>query len=81
MLADDLADAQVMMSGSPITLYFASPAQINGVLPDSASGLTPLTVQNSIGKSTSQYLCRHCRAVDLYPRPIRIGARRGAQGD
>jgi len=51
-LADDLADAQVMISGSPITLYFAAPAQINGVLPDSASGLTPLTVQSSTGKST-----------------------------
>ena len=51
-LAQDLADAQVSVGGSPITLYFAAPAQINGVLPDSASGLTPLTVQNSTGQST-----------------------------
>ncbi len=51
-LAQDLADAQVSIGGSPITLYFASPAQINGVLPDSASGLTPLTVENSTGQST-----------------------------
>jgi len=51
-LAQDLVDAQVSVGGSPISLYFAAPAQINGVLPDSASGLTPLTVQSSTGKST-----------------------------
>jgi uncharacterized protein (TIGR03437 family) len=51
-LAQDLADAQVSVSGSPITLYFASPAQVNGVLPNSASGLTPLTVQDSSGQNT-----------------------------
>ncbi len=47
-----LADAQVLVGGSPIPLYYVSPSQINAVLPDSASGLMPLTVETSAGKST-----------------------------
>jgi uncharacterized protein (TIGR03437 family) len=47
-----LADAQVLVNGSAIQLYYVSPAQIDAVLPDSVSGLTQLTVQNSAGKNT-----------------------------
>jgi uncharacterized protein (TIGR03437 family) len=47
-----LADAQVLVGGSPIPLYYVSPAQINAVLPESASGLVTLTVQNGAGKHT-----------------------------
>jgi uncharacterized protein (TIGR03437 family) len=47
-----LADAQVMANGSPIPLYYVSATQIDAVLPDSVSGLTELTVQNSMGKYT-----------------------------
>jgi len=45
-----LADAQVLADGSAIPLYYVSAAQIDAVLPDSVSGLTPLTVQNGAGK-------------------------------
>jgi uncharacterized protein (TIGR03437 family) len=45
-----LADTQVLIAGAPIPLYYVSPLQIDAVLPDSASGLTQLTVQNSAGK-------------------------------
>jgi uncharacterized protein (TIGR03437 family) len=45
-----LADVQVLVGGSPIPLYYASATQINAVLPDSVSGLTQVTVQNSSGK-------------------------------
>jgi uncharacterized protein (TIGR03437 family) len=47
-----LADTQVLVGGSPIPLYYVSPTQIDAVLPDSASGLTPLTVETSTGKNT-----------------------------
>jgi uncharacterized protein (TIGR03437 family) len=47
-----LADAQVMANGSAIPLYYVSATQIDAVLPDSVSGLTELTVQNSMGKYT-----------------------------
>jgi uncharacterized protein (TIGR03437 family) len=47
-----LADAQVLVGGSPIPLYYVSPSQINAVLPESASGLVTLTVQNGAGKHT-----------------------------
>jgi uncharacterized protein (TIGR03437 family) len=45
-------DAQVLVNGSATSLYYASATQINALLPDSASGLMPLTVQNSAGKNT-----------------------------
>ena len=49
---DQLADVQVLAGGSPIPLYYVSATQIDAELPDSASGLTPLTVQTSTGKNT-----------------------------
>jgi uncharacterized protein (TIGR03437 family) len=51
-----LADVQVLVGGSPIPLYYASPTQINAVLPDSATGLTQLTIQNSAGKNSLNVL-------------------------
>jgi uncharacterized protein (TIGR03437 family) len=47
-----LADAQVLVGGSAIQLYYVSPTQIDAVLPDSTSGLTPLAVETSTGKNT-----------------------------
>jgi uncharacterized protein (TIGR03437 family) len=47
-----LADVQVLVGGSPIPLYYAAPTQIDAVLPDSATGLTQLTIQNSAGKNS-----------------------------
>jgi uncharacterized protein (TIGR03437 family) len=48
-----LSDAQVSFSGTPILLSYASPAQINGVIPDSAtSGIATLMVSNGAGKRT-----------------------------
>jgi len=47
-----LSDAQVMLNGSPLGLLYASPAQINALLPDNTTpGLVKLTVQNSSGTS------------------------------
>jgi uncharacterized protein (TIGR03437 family) len=47
-----LADAQVMVSGSAVPLYYVSATQINAVLPSTITGLVPLTVVNSAGQST-----------------------------
>jgi uncharacterized protein (TIGR03437 family) len=47
-----LADVQVLVGGSPIPLYYVSATQIDAVLPNSASGLTPLTVETSTGQNT-----------------------------
>jgi len=44
-----LSDAQVMLNGVALGLFYVSPAQINAALPDSISGLVKLTVQNSSG--------------------------------
>jgi uncharacterized protein (TIGR03437 family) len=51
-----LADVQVIVGGSPIPLYYASPTQINAVLPESATGLTQITIQNSAGKNSLNVL-------------------------
>jgi len=47
----DLASATVSIGGSPLYLYYTSATQINAVLPDNASGLISLTVQNSDGQN------------------------------
>jgi uncharacterized protein (TIGR03437 family) len=51
-LPTTLSDAQVMSNGSALGLLYVSAGQINAVLPDSATGLVKLTVQNSTGMST-----------------------------
>jgi len=48
----DLASGTVSLNGSPLSLYYVSATQINAVLPDSATGLTPLTVKTSTGQNT-----------------------------
>ncbi len=48
----NLASATVSAGGLPLTLDYVSATQINAVLPGSASGLTPITVQNSSGQNT-----------------------------
>ncbi len=47
-----MTSATVTAGGSPLTLFYTSTTQIDALLPDSASGLTPITVQNSAGKNT-----------------------------
>jgi uncharacterized protein (TIGR03437 family) len=50
----DLADqtTKVLAGASPIQVYYTSATQIDAVLPDSASGITQLTVQNGAGQHT-----------------------------
>jgi len=47
-----MTSATVTAGGSPLTLSFTSTTQINALLPDNASGLTPITVQNGGGQNT-----------------------------
>jgi uncharacterized protein (TIGR03437 family) len=47
-----LSDAQMLLAGTPIPLYYASPSLINAVIPESASGLVRLGVQNTSGSHT-----------------------------
>jgi len=47
-----LSDAQASVNGTPIPLSYASPSQINGVIPDDASGLATLLVSNGSGNRT-----------------------------
>jgi uncharacterized protein (TIGR03437 family) len=45
-------NAQVLVNGTATSLFYTSANQINALLPDSASGLTAITVQTSVGKNT-----------------------------
>jgi uncharacterized protein (TIGR03437 family) len=47
-----LSDAQVLVDGAPVSLFYASPAQINVVVPESAMGLVKLMVKNGAGSHT-----------------------------
>jgi uncharacterized protein (TIGR03437 family) len=47
-----MTSATVTAGGSPLTLFYTSTTQINALLPDNASGLTAITVQNSAGQNT-----------------------------
>jgi uncharacterized protein (TIGR03437 family) len=47
----NLASGTVSGGGLALDLYYVSATQINAVLPDSASGLTAVTVETSAGKS------------------------------
>ncbi len=51
-----LADAQVFVSDAPALLYFASPRQIDAIIPDNATGLLKVKVQNSAGAHTVNVL-------------------------
>jgi uncharacterized protein (TIGR03437 family) len=48
----DMTSATVTAGGTPLTLFYTSTTQINALLPGNASGLTPVTVQNSGGQNT-----------------------------
>jgi uncharacterized protein (TIGR03437 family) len=48
----DLASSTVSIGNTPLSLDYVSATQINALLPDSASGLTAITVQTSTGKNT-----------------------------
>jgi uncharacterized protein (TIGR03437 family) len=45
-------NAQVLVNGTATSVYYASATQINALLPDTASGLTTVTVQDSTGQNT-----------------------------
>jgi uncharacterized protein (TIGR03437 family) len=47
-----LADAQVMVNGTAALLYYVSPKQIDAIVPEDASGLVKLTVQDTAGSHT-----------------------------
>ncbi len=51
-----LSDAQALLGGTPMPLYYASPSHINVVIPESASGLMQLAVQNMSGSHTINVL-------------------------
>lgn len=53
-----LGGAQVMLNGVPIGIHYASPSQINAVIPAIAVGLATLTVTTSAGTSTVNVLVR-----------------------
>jgi uncharacterized protein (TIGR03437 family) len=48
----DLASSTVSVGNTALSLDYVSATQIDAVLPSNASGLTPLTVQNSDGQNT-----------------------------
>lgn len=52
----DLESGTVSIKGSRLTLFYASATQINAVLPDSVSGLVPITVETRAGKNTVNVL-------------------------
>ena len=51
-----LSDAQVLLGGTAMPLYYASPSQINVLIPESASGLVQLGVRNGSGSHTVNVL-------------------------
>jgi uncharacterized protein (TIGR03437 family) len=51
-----LGGAQVTIGGVPLPLQYASPSQINSVIPDDASGLVTLTVKTGAGRHTVNLL-------------------------
>jgi uncharacterized protein (TIGR03437 family) len=52
MYGTDLGSSTVSIGNAPLSLNYVSATQINALLPESASGLTQLTVQNSTGQNT-----------------------------
>ena len=56
-----LSDAQAMLGASTLGLFYASPKQINAVLPSTASGLMKLTVQNTAGSSSVNLMVEAAR--------------------
>jgi uncharacterized protein (TIGR03437 family) len=52
----NLDSGTVLLNGTAATLYYTSSTQINALLPETASGLTTLTVETSAGKNTVNIL-------------------------
>jgi uncharacterized protein (TIGR03437 family) len=48
----EMTSATVSVGDSALTVFYTSTTQINALLPDNASGLTPIMVQNSAGRNT-----------------------------
>lgn len=51
-----LSDAQALIDGTQIPLFYASPGQINALIPETASGLVRLGVVNGSGRQTIDVL-------------------------
>jgi uncharacterized protein (TIGR03437 family) len=51
-----LSDAQVLLGGTPIALFYASANQVNALIPESASGLAKLGIHNTGGTHTVNLL-------------------------
>jgi uncharacterized protein (TIGR03437 family) len=51
-----LSDAQVLLGGTPIALFYASSNQVNALIPESASGLVKLGIYNTSGSHTVNLL-------------------------
>jgi uncharacterized protein (TIGR03437 family) len=51
-----LSDAQVLLGGTPIALFYASSNQVNALIPESASGLVKLGIHNTGGSHTVNLL-------------------------
>jgi len=51
-----LSDAQVLLGGTPIALFYASSSQVNALIPESASGLVKLGIHNAGGSHTVNVL-------------------------
>jgi uncharacterized protein (TIGR03437 family) len=47
-----LSDAKVLVNGTPIPLFYASSGQVNALIPDDATGLVKLGIQNGAGSHT-----------------------------
>ena len=55
-LPTQLSDAQVLVNSIPVPLFYASPTQINALIPATVSGLVTLTVKNGSGQNTVNVL-------------------------
>jgi uncharacterized protein (TIGR03437 family) len=51
-----LSDVQVFFNGAPVLLSYASPGQVNGVIPSDAGGFAKLMVRNGAGSHTVNVL-------------------------
>jgi uncharacterized protein (TIGR03437 family) len=51
-----LSDVKVLVSGAPIPLFYASSVQVNALIPDSATGLVRMSIQNGAGSHTVNVL-------------------------
>ncbi len=58
-LPTKLSDAQVMLNGEALQLFYVSAKQINAALPDTAASYTQLTVKNSAGESSVHIVVEH----------------------